>query len=263
MAQCYWPRDTVERFCDRRRQELLSSIQESYAVDTAKLKDKWTIAMTCSIGNKIVSGSLLVGILVASQSFMCAAADTGIKKERFESLQQTEYSYSSDICSLRIIAYDASSINSKLLSVRRSCARNFVEQVALLGLLLAELKNDGKLDSVHTISWGQISEAEVQIRLAKGALESSKWLAITEQNSKTVLNKSIPEVVVILNESAAFRELVNLMKALGYRLFVTAVEGVLVGRLGDIIELSALPYPEHSVVPYSTGVWFGIEPIRS
>ena len=186
----------------------------------------------------------------------------GVEKEYIESLGQTHYSYTKDSCTFKLISFDADSINSKVLSVRRSCSFGAVEQAGLFGVLFAEMKLDGKVDAINRISWGTISDKEIVERLAVAAVNSSRWRVITEDNTKTRLAKNIPEVGNILNESLVFRELVNISRALGYQLDVKSTEGVLVDRAEKVAELSGIVLPKGSVVPFSTNVWFAISPLK-
>ena len=188
-------------------------------------------------------------------------ADNGIVKKKYvEELEQTHYSYEADKCSVTLIVYDPNSINSRVLHVRRSCSRDWIEQVGLIGVLLSELKLDGKLSSVDTISWGQISEKEIRTRLAEGAMESQEWESIAE-DKKTKFSKDIPEVADILNDTLAFHELIKLAESMGYNLSVKSTDGVLVGGPEAIREFAGFSIPVDMVLPYTANVWFRIESI--
>ena len=207
------------------------------------------------IKSKLIAVFVLLTLIVISN-----ALHAGVEKEYKEKLGQTHYSYTKGDCFLKLISFDTDSINSKVLNVRRSCSFGAVEQAGLFGVLFAEMKLDGKIGSINRISWGGISDSQIIERLAIAAVNSSRWRVITEDNTKTRFIKNISEVSNILNESLVFRELVNISKALGYHLSVKATEGVLVGRVEEVEELSGLALPKGAVVPFFANVWFAISP---
>ena len=226
-------------------------------MDTTRLKFMdFLYFLLRKIDSKLLAVSFFVFL-----STIHLALHAGVEKEYIENLGQTHYSYTKDGCTFKLISFDADSINSKVLNVRRSCSFGAVEQAGLFGVLFSEMKLDGKVEKINRISWGAISDKEIIARLAVAAVNSSRWSVITEDNTKTRLAKNIPEVVNILNESLVFQELVNI-SMVGYQLNVKSTEGVLVDRAEKVDELSGLNLPKGSVVPFTTNVWFAISPLK-
>lgn len=207
---------------------------------------------------KEIKRKLIAVLLFLFLSSIGAVLHAEVEKEYIEELGQTHYSYKKGNCFFKLISFDSSSINYNILNVRRSCSFGAVEQAGLFGVLFSEMKLDGKIDLVNRISWGRISNDEIIKRLAVSAVNSSSWRVITENNTKKILAKNIPEVANILNNSLVFRELVNISRALGFQLSVKSTEGILVARVEEIDEFSELILPKGSVVPFSVNVWFSI-----
>ena len=174
-------------------------------------------------------------------------------------LGQTQYRHTTDGCSLSLTVFDEGTINSHVLRIRRNCTLGLSYEVGLIAVLLAELKNNGHLDGVKTISWGGIKSPELQKRLALGSLSSSGWLELTDNGRKSILPKNISEVGNILNDSLVFKELVSIFKAMGFRLSVKSTEGVLVKKINDVATYEGSGIAGDFIVPYTAKVWFDLE----
>lgn len=198
----------------------------------------------------------IVALLMLAAFGIACGSDVPSIKSNVSGANRT-YTYERGACRTEGTVSGENSINAGVLSIRRSCAQDLAAQAAVLGEIFRQLDRDVGLDSIDTISWGQINEADVQRRLIAEATTAESWARVVDSIQRHGVPKAIPEVVGLLRASDAFRELRMQLDELGYKLTVSAVEGVLVSKAESLAPLLREPeIPADAIVPYTSLVWF-------
>ena len=144
------------------------------------------------------------------------------------------------------------------------CRSPHVERMSAAVLLLAQMKQDGRLDTIETIGWpGQLYESPTLVlRTAKLALASPSWVELMRRDNQEIWKYANGEMLKILREEAVFRELVMGVSALGYRLEVKSLEKPFATLVNRIEALSGLGLPENALVPYHVQIYLSLEELQ-
>ena len=183
------------------------------------------------------------------------AVGTGLES-RDASLDAVRYSYLSDDCWISLILRDPESREGGVLSVETACTLDFAVQAGLSGILIAELKNAGRLDGIRRIHWADINSPNVARRLALAFHGSPEWAEfIRTKGISGTAGVSDPNALQILDRSGVFREFVSLLESFGMEVEVLS-ERLSVNRAGELRPLAGLGLPDESLVPRDATVSF-------
>jgi hypothetical protein len=123
----------------------------------------------------------------------------------------------------------------KLLSVRRNCAIPFSEQVRIHQAILAEIFSKWTASEFGTISWGSFansSDWSWNIPIAIASSRSSEYKAYRAKRPKA---KNINDIFVQLaNETMAYNDLRQIIRAFGIDIELSSVEKVFVSTAKEL-----------------------------
>jgi hypothetical protein len=123
----------------------------------------------------------------------------------------------------------------KLLSVRRNCAIPFSEQVRIHQAILAEIFSKWAASEFGTISWGSFgssSDWSWNIPIAIASSKSSEYKAYRAKRPKA---KNVNDIFVKLaNETVAYNDLRQIIRAFGIDIELSSVEKVFVSTAKDL-----------------------------
>ena len=149
--------------------------------------------------------------------------------------------------------------------MRDHCSLNTAVQSAILAVLLAELKNAGRLQGVRTVFWGGLGRRgppDLQRRIAAASVNSPAWSKFTDDNRRTRFPKTPRDpnaILEVINDRSVFPEMANVLAAMGFRMTATGYEWVMVERAAEVPALAESSIPSESVVPVALPIWLVLE----